>query len=516
MDGGVLLVGCGKWGRNLARVLAQLGALTGISDPVEGLARAAAEEHGVAVRGLAEALQDPSIRAVVIAAPAAQHFALASEVIASGKHVFVEKPLALRSSDAERLVRDAEERGTVLMVGHLMRYHPAFRRLEDLVSEGALGRLRYIYSNRLNLGRFRREENILWSFAPHDISMILALVGSEPESVSAVGSAFLHTTIADVTTTHLAFASGERAHIFVSWLHPFKEQRLVVIGDAAMAVLEDSADAGAMLQLWPHHVDWVGGGPQPVRGEAVPVETPDTEPLRAELSHFLECCASGSAPITDGREGLRVLRVLEAAQASMSGGGQPRQTTASDSMVHETAYVDSPSEIGPGTRIWHFSHVLSGSRIGADCSIGQNVMIGPNVTIGRGCKIQNNVSVFEGVELEDSVFCGPSVVFTNVVNPRAEIARREEYVQTRVRKGATLGANCTVVCGHEVGEYAFVAAGAVVASDVPAYALFAGVPARRIGWMSRAGARLAEDLVCPLTGEKYRLVGSDRLEPVFA
>ncbi len=175
-----------------------------------------------------------------------------------------------------------------------------------------------------------------------------------------------------------------------------------------------------------------------------------------------------------------------------------------DVLVHESAYVDDPVEIGPGTRIWHFVHVLKGCRIGAKCSIGQNVMIGPDVTIGDTCKIQNNVSLYAGVELEDGVFCGPSCVFTNVNNPRAEIERKSEFRKTLVRRGATIGANATIVCGHTLGAYSFIAAGAVVTGDVPDFALMAGVPARRIGWMSKAGGRLGPDLVCPLDGTRYR------------
>ncbi len=182
--------------------------------------------------------------------------------------------------------------------------------------------------------------------------------------------------------------------------------------------------------------------------------------------------------------------------------------------VHESAYIDSPVTIGRGTRVWHFAHILGGCTIGENCSIGQNVVIGPDVTVGRDCKIQNNVSLYKGVELEDGVFCGPSAVFTNVNNPRAEIRRMDEMRRTLVRRGATIGANATIVCGHTLGPYSFIAAGAVVTNDVPAYALVAGVPARRIGWMSRAGARLGDDLVCPIDGSRYRTSSDGSLEPV--
>ncbi len=184
----------------------------------------------------------------------------------------------------------------------------------------------------------------------------------------------------------------------------------------------------------------------------------------------------------------------------------------SDIFVHESAYVDSPSVIGAGTKIWHFCHILAGVEIGHACVLGQNVMVGPDVRIGDHCKIQNNVSVYRGVTLEDGVFCGPSAVFTNVDNPRAEIERKDEFRQTLVQRGATIGANATIVCGCTLGAFCFIGAGAVVTSDVPAHALMLGVPARRVGWMSEAGARLGPDLVCPEDGSCYRETPDGGLE----
>ena len=182
--------------------------------------------------------------------------------------------------------------------------------------------------------------------------------------------------------------------------------------------------------------------------------------------------------------------------------------------VHESSYVDDNVKIGKGTKIWHFSHVLGNCKIGVNCSMGQNVVIGPNVSIGNNVKIQNNVSVYDGVTLEDGVFCGPSCVFTNVHNPRSEIVRKDEYRQTIVRRGASIGANATIVCGHDLGEYCFIAAGATVTKEVPAHALMAGTPAKRIGWMSKAGGRLTDDLVCPIEGTRYRQVSDSVIEEI--
>jgi len=172
-------------------------------------------------------------------------------------------------------------------------------------------------------------------------------------------------------------------------------------------------------------------------------------------------------------------------------------------LIHVSSYVDDGAVIGRGTKIWHFCHILAGTVIGENCSIGQNAMIGPKVRVGNGCKIQNNVSLYEGVELADDVFCGPSCVFTNVINPRANVSRKAEFKSTPVGQGATIGANATIVCGHSLGAYCLIGAGAVVTKDVPDYALMVGTPARRMGWMSRAGERLDASLICKATGEKY-------------
>ena len=512
----VAVVGCGRWGRNLVRTFHELGALRLVVDTAPAAAKAMAVEYDVLATDLEAALDDPLVDAVVVAVPAAQHAAVARQVVEAGKHVFVEKPLALGLQDAEQLCTLADDNGCVLMVGHLMRYHPAFVQLEAMVRDGVLGRIRYVYANRLNLGRIRCEEDVLRSFAPHDVSMILALVGSEPRVVRSEGGAYLLDGVSDVTTTHFEFAGGVRGHVFVSWLNPFMERKLVVVGEDAMAVFDDLQPWASKLRLYRHTAGWSDGEAEVVKADAEPVPLDPAEPLAVECRHFLECVAGRSVPLTDGREGVAVVRVLEAAAASMPGAAAslpvPTSSPIAGVTVHESAYVDQPCEIGDGTRIWHFSHVLAGTRIGRDCTIGQNVMIGPDVTVGDGCKIQNNVSIYRGVTLEDEVFCGPSCVFTNVASPRAGIDRREEFLPTIVGRGATIGANATVVCGHRIGPWAFVAAGAVVTADVAAHALVAGVPARRIGWVGHAGERLDDDLVCPRTGRRYVLVAPEQLE----
>jgi len=321
---GVGVVGAGHWGRNLVRVFHGLGALRMVCsrDP-EHLERARAACPGVAVRGdIAELLLHPEVEAVAVATPSETHYALAKRVLLAGRHALVEKPLTLREEEARELVDLARERGLILMVGHLLHYHPAFERLKALCAEGELGRIDYIYSHRLNLGTIRREENILWSFAPHDISMILALAGAAPESLLATGGSWLQTAIADVTVTQMDFASGLKAHIFVSWLHPYKEQRLVVVGQGRMAVFDDGQSWEDKLQVYPHEIRWDGDMPVPVKAEPIRQAVAPGEPLLRECRHFLECVATGARPRTDGEEGLRVLAVLAACQRSLNSAGE--------------------------------------------------------------------------------------------------------------------------------------------------------------------------------------------------
>ena len=488
----VAVVGGGYWGKNLVRNVAALGALECVCDADPDTLAVFTEKYQVrGTTSFAQVLADPTITAVMLATPAERHFQMAREALAAGKHTFVEKPLALRSAEAAALCQQAAAAGRVLMVGHLLEYHPAVLRLKELIDNGALGQIRYVYSNRLNLGRFRTEENILWSFAPHDIAVILRLLGEEPAQVAAHGGNYLHADIADVTVSTLKFASGTKAHIFVSWLHPVKEQKLVVVGAKQMAVFDDMAEH--KLVLFPHRIEWVNRQPVPAAAACEPVPLPVAEPLAEECKHFLACVAEGRRPLTDGEEGTRVIRVLEACQASLEQQGRPialGTEAPRDYFVDPTAIVDPGAKICPGTKIWHYSHILGDTEIGAGCSFGQNSVVMPGVRVGNNVKVQNNVSLFTGVVLEDDVFCGPNLTLTNVINPRSAVSRRDEYRQTLVRKGATLGANATILCGHTIGRYAFVGAGAVVTKDVPDYALVIGNPARQCGWMCACGTQL--------------------------
>ncbi len=311
-------MGYGYWGKNIARNLAELGFLKAVIDPDPGAAQNAAGTLGVAAASLDEVLADPGIDGLSIASPAEMHFDHAAAALQAGKHVFVEKPLALKADDARALCALAEEKGLVLMVGHLLQYHPIYRKLRELVEDGALGRILYAYSNRMSLGKFRIEENVLWSFAPHDISMLLGIFNEEPSHVSAQGNTSFTHGIADIVTAQMHFPSGGSAHIQTCWMHPFKEQRLTVIGSKAMAVFEDSnPNWSEKLKLYRHSFDTSGPVPIPQKADAETVEVEPAEPLKSECLHFAQCIDGKQRPRTDGDEGLRVLTVLERAESAL-------------------------------------------------------------------------------------------------------------------------------------------------------------------------------------------------------
>jgi UDP-2-acetamido-3-amino-2,3-dideoxy-glucuronate N-acetyltransferase len=310
---GIAVIGCGYWGKNLVRNFAEIGALRAVVDADPAAARREADKYSVAATTLEGALSDPGVAGVAVAAPAELHADIALRSFAAGKHVFVEKPIALSIADAEKMRAAADKAGRAVMVGHLLQYHPAFETLLGLVRKGELGRLLYAYSNRLSLGKFRTEENALWSFAPHDVSMLLSLFGEEPVSVRGAGGAFVTPGVEDEFRLDMTFRGGGRAHVFASWLHPFKEHRLVVVGEKAMAVFEDSLAGPDKLRIYRHIVETTGRTPEPKKAEPVPVPYPPSEPLRNECEHFLACCTGKIRPRTDANEAIAVLRVLMAA-----------------------------------------------------------------------------------------------------------------------------------------------------------------------------------------------------------
>lgn len=511
----IALIGFGQWGKHHARILHEMNALTAIVDS-SPIVRARLGNVFPGIKcysSLPELLEKCEFEGAVIATPAENHYETATILLQAKKDILVEKPLALFSKQAQELERIASHNQCVLMVGHLLLYHPAIHKIKELIKNNALGKLQYIYSNRLNLGVVRKEENILWSFAPHDISVLQYLVESDPIEVDAKGAIIFQPGIHDVTITTLRYPQNVYAHIHVSWVHPFKEHRLVIIGDKSMIVFEDSKKEHKLL-LYPKGIDWLNGEPIKREGEFQVITYSEDEPLKLELQHFLECMETRSKPLTDGEHAIKVLRILELAQERLQfGATSPLQSgnkeEPSSFFVHPTAVIDEGCEVGEGTKVWHFSHVQKGTRIGKHCTLGQNVNVGNNVRVGNNVKIQNNVSVYEGVTLEDYVFCGPSMVFTNVIDPRSEFPQRgsKYYHKTLVQYGASIGANATVVCGHTIGRFAFIGAGAVVTKDIPDYALVVGNPARIVGWMCRCGNKLEfidNRATCARCKRKYR------------
>lgn len=318
MSKNIAVVGCGHWGKNLVRNFSELGVLASVTDPKIELSQKYADQFCVRNISFEDVLKDPSIEGVVLAVPAPFHASMAIEVMNSGKHVFVEKPLALNNIEAEKMINSSKENGVSLMVGHLLQYHPIFMAVRQLVEAGEIGSLRYVFSNRLSFGKIRSEEDVIWSFAPHDISMILSLTGEEPNLVRTQSASIIQSGIADMATVHMEFKSDIKAHVSLSWLHPFKEQKLVVIGELAMIVFDDTKPWFEKLAIYRHKVNTNQGSPSLEKAELEYLTIAESEPLKNECLHFLQVVNQNIKPLTDAAEGLSVLNVLSAASRSQT------------------------------------------------------------------------------------------------------------------------------------------------------------------------------------------------------
>ena len=508
MNKRICVVGAGRWGKNHIRTLRELGCLAGIIETnADTRAEFKKKSSSVKVFAAVKDAMDDDFDGFIVSTPAETHFEIAKLIINHKKHILVEKPLTLKVSEARHLKALAEKNGVNLMVGHLLLFHPAIRKIKELIEKGKIGKLQYIYSNRLNLGTVRTEENILWSFAPHDISIFQYFIGSLPIEVVSRGGSFLRPRVHDSSMTVLTYPNNIVGHIFVNWLHPFKEHRMVIVGSKGMLSYEDSSSEKNIL-FYEKGIDWINGEPVKRDGprENIPYNT--AMPLAEELKYFIKHINGETIRIANAQNGVEVLEILEKASESLLAGANSLILNPlapnPNIFVHPTAEIDEGSTVGNGTKIWHFSHILSGSKIGENCNIGQNVVIGPDVTIGKQCKIQNNVSVYKGVTLEDGVFCGPSMVFTNIYNPRAQIYKMDQMRRTLVKKGATIGANATIVCGVTLGQYSFIGAGAVVIKDIPDYVLVVGNPAKQISWICECGEKLNDKLKCKKCSKQYK------------
>jgi UDP-2-acetamido-3-amino-2,3-dideoxy-glucuronate N-acetyltransferase len=484
------LIGGGYWGKNLIRDFNSLGVLHTICDVnTDALDKYKELYPGIKLTTIwKDILENKDITSVCISLPADMHYSFAKDALLCGKDVYVEKPITLNESRAIELINIAKQNNLILMVGHLLHYHTHVDKMKNIVESGRIGKIKNIICNRFNLGKFRTTENVLWSFAPHDISVVLSLLSDKlPNRIMCTGNDFINKGVHDITNTVLFFDDIDvYVNINVSWLNPFKEQKMVVVGEKGMIVFDDTLKENKLV-IYDDYLDKTSIVPNPnkkIKKEIINVKF--EYPLLRECIHFIECCNSRKSPITDGDEGLRVIKVLNASHKSLVDG---KEIKIQNYFIHPTATVDRGSNIGEGTKIWHYCHISKNSQIGKNCNIGQNVFVAGGSIIGNNCKIQNNVSVYKGVVLEDNVFLGPSCVLTNDINPRCEYPKNGQYVHTLIKTGSTIGANATIICGNTIGSYAFIGAGSVVTKDVPDYAIMVGNPAEQIGTIDKQGNR---------------------------
>ena len=488
------LIGGGYWGKNLIREFNNIGVLHTICDNnLESLQKY--NELYPKIKTTSswdEVLDNNDISCVCISLPAHLHFSFAKKSLLANKDVYVEKPITLDINEAEELVEIAKEKKKILMVGHLLHYHPAIVKIKEIIKDGKIGKVKNIVANRLSLGIFRQHENVLWSFAPHDISVILSLVGYMPDSVICHGKDHITKNIHDVTNSIIKFKDAY-VNINVNWLNPYKEQKMSIIGEKGMIIFDDVSKENKVT-YFPKYIEFssnICAVPTPVKNNSENIEIDLTQsPLLLECKHFVECCKTRSTPITHGKEGVDVLRVLNGLDESLSTGKEIKLVSKKKNyFVHETAVIDNGAEIGEGTKIWHYSHICKGAKIGKNCNIGQNVFIADGAVIGDNCKVQNNVSIYAGVEAEDYVFFGPSCVLTNDINPRGMYSKGGKYIKTKLETGVTLGANSTIVCGNTIGKHALIGAGTVICKDVEPYSIMVGNPGKKIGEIDEFGNR---------------------------
>ena len=499
------LIGAGYWGKNLVRDFNKIGFLHTICEINQELLDEYQKlyPHINYTKNWNDVLTNVEISAVCISLPAELHYKFAKEALLADKDVYVEKPITLKINEGEELIELANQKQKILMVGHLLHYHPAIEKIKEIIQSGQIGQVKNIISNRFNLGIFRTQENVLWSFAPHDISVILSLCNDQlPSWVKCNGQSVLTEGVHDITNSILQFENNGQniyVNINVNWLNPYKEQKMSIIGQKGMILFDDMKKV-SKLRIYRNYIKWSENLiREPIanhaEGETIEISM-EVSPLVKECQHFMDCCINRAKPITNGEEALRVLKILSALSESLHSEGlmismekkekQEKQAYFS----HETAIIDDKSQIGPGSKIWHFSHICPGAIIGQDCNIGQNVFVAGGAKIGNNCKIQNNVSIYAGVEAEDYVFFGPSCVLTNDKNPRAMHSKNGLYSKTYLETGVTLGANSTIVCGVRIGKHSLIGAGAVVTKNVEPYSVMVGNPAKKIGTINEFGGIL--------------------------
>tara|TARA_Y100000992_G_scaffold302630_1_gene277797 strand:+ start:2924 stop:4417 length:1494 start_codon:yes stop_codon:yes gene_type:complete len=487
------LIGGGYWGKNLIRDFCKLNDLHTVCDVDDKALDTVRENYnGVkTTKNFDVMLRNAEITRICIALPAHMHYEYVKKALLADKDVYVEKPFTLNIDKAKELTQLAKDKEKILMVGHLLQYHPAIEKIREIVSSGSIGDVKQIVANRCSLGIFRTFENVLWSFGVHDLSVILSLCGDEmPESVVCNGCSHITPGIQDIANCVLKY-KDKYVNLNLNWISPYKEQKLSIVGTKGMLTFDDVTKT---LKFIPEYIrfshELTPSNPVAIKNNEQTVFYSSDFPLLRECQHFKRCCETREQPRTNGDEGVRVIELLTYLQTSLENNGKEiylKKSTISDIFVHPTATVDANAEIGKGTKIWHYSHICEGAKIGKNCNIGQNVYIAGGAVIGDNCKVQNNVSIYSGVEAGDNVFFGPSCVLTNDLNPRCAYPKNGNYVKTIIRDGVTLGANSTIVCGKTIEENAFIAAGAIVCKDVSKGSLMIGTASKNRGSVDLSG-----------------------------
>jgi UDP-2-acetamido-3-amino-2,3-dideoxy-glucuronate N-acetyltransferase len=488
-----ILGATGAWGKNITRTMSEINPTNLIICDINQTALNNFQVQYPSITTTTDfetVLANSKVTSVMIALPADMHYTFAKKALEAGKDVYVEKPITLNVSQAQELVDLAKSKNLILMVGHLLHYHVGIIKIKEIIKSGRIGKIINIVSNRFNLGTFRTQENVLWSYAPHDLSVILSLCNNKlPDLINCFGSSNLTPGVHDITNTIFKI-DNIYININVNWL-TFKEQKLTIIGEKGMLVFDDVEQVNK-LRLYENYINWSSSSnPVPIanktEGEVIPLDL-SKSPLTRECEHFIHCCETRTQPITPGEEGVRVLKVLQMCTDALNGSGaESKPEPKPDYFVHESSIVDQGAQIEPGVKIWHWSHITGSAQIGSGSNIGQNCYIAGK--LGPGCKVQNNVSVYQGITCESNVFLGPSCVLTNDKNPRCGAPKGGHWVDTLIQSGATIGANATIVCGVTIGAHSLIGAGSVVTKDVPAYAIMVGNPAKQIGTIDEQGNR---------------------------
>jgi UDP-2-acetamido-3-amino-2,3-dideoxy-glucuronate N-acetyltransferase len=485
------LIGGGYWGKNLIRDFNKLNVLHTICDINEEALKKYNEQYPnvLTTTNWDDALKDENIDKVCIALPAHMHYKFAKTALLADKDVYVEKPITLDIKEAEELVQIAKNKNKILMVGHLLHYHPAIVKIKEMIKNGVIGDIKQIVANRFSLGIFRTFENVLWSFAVHDLSVILSLCDDKlPESVICNGHCNITNNIQDITNSILKY-KNKYVNLNVNWLSPYKEQKLSIVGTKGMLVFDDVTKEITHI---PEYISFSNtsppNNPVAIKNNEKIIQYSKDFPLLKECESFIKCCETRQQPITNGEEGVRVLKLLTYLQESLDNGKEIKINNK-NIFAHPTAIIDNGADIGEGTKIWHYSHICKGAKIGKNCNIGQNVYIAGGAIIGDNCKIQNNVSIYAGVKAGNHVFFGPSCVLTNDINPRCLHSKNGQYIETILEDGVTLGANCTIVCGNTLGKHCLIGSGAVICKDVEQNSIMVGNPGRKIGNIDEKGNR---------------------------